>query len=51
MNEYEKVQTIKNVVSDLNSLLNDINENNADENWWLDAKLAVEYIIEEQPHL
>lgn len=51
MSEHEKVQTLKNVISDLTTLLNNINEGNPDEDWWLDAKLAVEYIYEEQPHL
>ena len=55
MTSSERFRTLRNVISDLEVILEDAVEENGDEtltdDQWKDAKLACEYVTEEVLHL
>ena len=52
MRKEQKIMTIKNVVSDLNQIIEDIESGGYSDinDAWEDAQLACEYITENTPH-
>ena len=51
MKDYEKIQTIRNVMSDLQAILEDMDAGSLTLiEGWQDAKIAAEYIVHDIPH-
>lgn len=53
MKREEKILTVRNVISDLQAALEDVEngEVEPDQDWWDNVKGAAEYITEDTPHL
>ena len=48
MNNKLKKETLKNIVEELNEIVEQINNNNEDVTFWEDAQLLAEYIINDR---